>query len=88
MNFKKHSAPLSAYSSSSKFSTLQNLELAELSQTFQVLDEDHDGLIKVSELIEIFSEVQVENCNDLSYRYLVKLAEMQPNFLIDFNKFV
>ena len=30
----------------------------------------------------------MENWNDLSFKYLLKLAHLQPDFLIDFNKFV
>ncbi len=62
--------------------------MRQYKSTFDVLDENNDGLVNCKQLIDIISQIQIENQNNLTYKYIIRLAEEDPKMMIDFQKFV
>ena len=62
--------------------------MRQYKSTFDILDENNDGLVNCKQLIDIISQIQIENQNNLTYKYIIRLAEEDPKMMIDFQKFV
>lgn len=62
--------------------------MRQYKSTFDILDENNDGLVNCKQLIDIISQIQIQNQNNLTYKYIIRLAEEDPKMMIDFQKFV